>query len=126
MRKTRKSKLLFTTAFRMCISLLNVGLIWILSLPTSDERDVKTGGWTDYVWCDYLDDMCSRDNNATTVILINDNCTTLISVKDDKHEHRSATPTNFSSFYLKAAEKFFIPFQFKRIMLKSEFNFGSF
>ena len=47
----------------------------------------------------------SRHNNATTIILINDNYTVLTSIKDGKHEPWAATHTNLHNVYPKEAEK---------------------
>ena len=100
-----------------------MGLIWILAPPPSGNCDAKTCSSTDYIWRDYLDEVCSmvysRHNNAITVIFINDNYTVSISIKDDKYECRTATNTNRPNFYPKEAKKFLIPSQFKQIILKS-------
>ena len=84
MRKTAKSKLLQSCSRHPVlevplahISLVDMGLICRLASPTSDDRDEKTRSGTDYLWCDYLNKVCSMiysgHNNATTIILINDN-----------------------------------------------------
>ena len=62
----------------------------------------------------------SRRNNATTIILINDDYTIVTSIKDDEHERQTATHTNLPNVYPKESEQFPTPTQFKRIMLKSE------
>ena len=131
MRKTAKSKLLQSFSRQPVlevpsayISLVDMGLIWRLASPTSDDCDAKTCSGTDYLWHDYLNKVClmiySRHNNATTIILINNNYTVVTSVKDGKHERQTATHTNLPNFYPKEAEKFPTPTQFKWIMLKSE------
>ena len=58
--------------------------------------------------------------NATIIILINNNYTFLISMKDGKPELWAATHINLPKIYPKYAELFPTPSQFKWTMLKSE------
>ena len=131
MRKIAKSKCLQSFSIQPLlevpsayISLVDMGLVWRLASPTSDNHDAKTRSGTDYLWHDYLDKVCLmiylRHNNATTITLINENYTVLTSIKDEEHERRGATHINLSNVYPKEAEKFRTPSQFKRITLKSE------
>ena len=97
-RKTGKSKLLQSFSRQPVlevpsayISLVDMGLIWRLASPTSDDHDGKTHSGTDYLWRDYLNKVYSmiyysRHNNATTIILINNNYTVVASMKDDEHK----------------------------------------
>ena len=102
MRKTTKSKLLQSFSRQPVlevpsayISLVDMGLIWRLASPTSDDRDAKTPSGADYLWRNYLNKVCSmiylRHNNATTIILINDNYTVVTRSKmtntNDEQQH---------------------------------------
>ena len=53
----------------------------------------------------------SRRNNATTIILINDDCTIVTSIKDDEHERQTATHTSLPNVYPKESEQFPTPTQ---------------
>ena len=130
MRKTAKSKLRqsFSTEPLLnkpstYISLVDMGLIWRLASPTSDDRDIKKRSGVEYLWVDYLNKVCSmvysRHSNATKIILVNDNYE-VSSIKDDEHERRAANHINLPNVYPKENDKFPSPSQFKRIMLKSE------
>ena len=69
-----------------CISHVDMGPIWRLASPKSDDHDAKRGSGKDYLWGDYLNKICSmRHNNATTIIPINNNYSIVTSIKDGKH-----------------------------------------
>ena len=66
MRKTAKSKLLQSFSRQPVlevpsayIKLVDMGLIWRLASPTSDDHDAKTRSGTDYLWRDYLKKLCT-------------------------------------------------------------------
>ena len=97
MRKTAKRKLLQSFSRQPLlevssayISLDDMGLIWSLASPSSDNLDARTRIETDYLRRYYLGQVClmvyPRHNNAITVILTNDNNTFLTSIKDDELE----------------------------------------
>ena len=130
MRKTAKSKLLQSFSRepvqhieQPSICLVDMGLIWRLATPISDDRDIKTRCGRDYLWKDYLDKVCSmvfsRHTNAEKLILIND-VYTGSSIKDDEHDRRAAKETNLPNVYPKELDVFPTSKQFKKIMLKSE------
>ena len=94
MRKTAKSKLLQSFSRQPLLtkpltytSLVDMGLIWRLASPTSDDRDTKKRSGTDYLWRDYLDKVCSM------VYSRHSNATKISSIKDDEHERRAAKHT---------------------------------
>ena len=79
------------------VSLNVMRLIWKLTSPISDNRDAKTRCGTDYLCPDYVYKKCSmgysRHITAVTFILINDNYTILINIKDDEFPPISLTFT---------------------------------
>ena len=104
LRKTAKSKLLqsFSRQPQMehpasYVGVVDMGLIWRLASPTSDDRDHKKRCGAEYTWQDYIDKVCSmvfsRRGNAEKLILINDNYT-VSSIKDDEHDRRASKHTN--------------------------------
>ena len=91
------------------VRIVDIGIIWRFAFSTSDECDLNIRSGIDYLWHDYLDKMClkvySHQNNATIIILINDNYTVLTSIKDDKHERQSATHIPISLKFTQRKQK---------------------
>ena len=65
MRKTAKSKLLQSFSRQPVLevpsaygSLVDIGIIWRLASPASDDHDAKTRNGTDYLQRDYLNKVC--------------------------------------------------------------------
>ena len=115
MRKTAKSKLnqsfsrhLLHEVPSAYISLVDMELIWRVASHISDDNDAKTRNGKNYVWHYYLNKVWSMvyssHNNATTIILINDNYTVLTSIKEEEHKYGAVTHTNLSNVYPKEAE----------------------
>ena len=130
MRKTAKSKLLQSFEKKPVIekphtysSIVDMGLIWRLATPTSEDREVKRRSGSDFLWGDYLEKICclvhSRHKDAEKLILINDDYNTS-SIKDDEHSRRAEKYNNLPNVYPKEADKFPSASIFKRVMLKSE------
>ena len=117
LRKTAKSKLLqsFTREPQLnpneFTSLVDMGLIWRLTTPTSDDRDGKKRSGVEYTWKDYLDKICSivfaRHSNAIKIILINDKYVGS-SIKDDEHDRRAAKYANLPNVYQKVVTSFLV------------------
>ena len=129
MRKTSKSKILQgfvrnpETNLESYISVIDMGLIWRLATPTSDDRDVKRRCGSDYKWQDYLNKIVSivfsRHPAACILLLVND-IYTESNIKDGEHDRRMAKQINLPNVYPKEADNFPSAAQFKRILLKAE------
>ena len=130
MRKTAKSKILqcfhrnkYDGTPPRYSSLVDMGLIWRLATPTTDDRDIKRRCGNDYKWVDYLDKVVSmvfsRHRNAKLIVLVNDVYTNSC-IKDDEHDRRAAKQTNLPNVYPKESDNFPTISQFQKIMLKSE------
>ena len=130
MRKTAKSKLLQSFSRNAVTekpyeyaSLVDIGLIWRLSTPTSEDREAKKRNGSEYLWGDYLEKICSmiisRHSGACRIILVNDKYTGF-SIKDDEHDRRAAKHVNIPDIYPKKDDMFPGPAQFNKLMLGSE------
>ena len=130
MRKTAKSKVLqgfvrkqHDGGLQSCISFVDMGLIWRLATPTTEDRDIKKRCGAEYKWVDYLNKVVSmvfsRHQTARTLILIND-VYSGSNIKDDEHDRRAAKQINLPNVFPKEIDNFPSVSQFKKIMLKSE------
>ena len=83
MHKTCKSKLLQEFTLDPVskkphnhISLVDMGLIWRLATPSSEDREAKKRDGSQYRWSNYLDKICnmviSCHSDACLIILVND------------------------------------------------------
>ena len=101
MRITAKSKLLdllnldpIAEKPRDHVSLVDMGLIWRLAIPTPDDREASKQDGSEYRWSDYLDKISSiilsRHVDARLIILVNDKYDILFSIKDDERDRRAA------------------------------------
>jgi hypothetical protein len=130
MRKTSKSKLLqeftldpITEKPQNHISLLDMGLIWRLATPTSEDREAVKRDGSQYHWNDYLDKICnialSRHTDAGLIFLVNDRYDLPFSIKDDEHERRAAKYHHIHNVFPKPEDIFPGAVEFNKLMVKS-------
>ena len=130
MRKTCKSKLLqeFTLDSvsekpQNHISLVDMGLIWRLATPSSDDREAKQRDGSQYRWSDYLDKIfnmvISRHSDARLIVLVNDRYDLQFSIKDDEHERRAAKHQHIPNVFPKPADTFPGSVEFNKLMVNS-------
>lgn len=112
-RKSQKSKLLqklnmdVTPEPEVYTSLIDMGLIWRLAVPTIEDREKRDG--TKYTWGDYAQKMVntikSRHPNAERIICVNDSYDQDYSIKDSERILRQKQmPTK--NVFMKAENKF--------------------
>ena len=130
MRKTVKSKLL--ELFNLDpvpekpndhISLVDMGLIWRLATPTSEDREAKKRDGSEYRWSNYLEKICaiilSRHTDARLTILINDKYNLPFSIKDDEHDRRAAKHAHIPNVFPKPEDIFPGAAEFNKLMVNS-------
>jgi len=130
MRKTSKSKLL--ELFKLDpvpdmpqdhASLMDMGLIWRIATPTSDDREARRCDGSQYLWSDYLDKICSmifsRHSSAQLIILINDKYDLRFSIKDDEHDRRASKHLHIRNIYPKPHDIFPGAAEFNKLMVNS-------
>ena len=116
-RHTTKSKLLEHLNLQPVLiepsrygSIVDMGLIWRLATPTSDDRETKRRDGTVYKWKDYLDKICSlvhsRHQDADKIFLVNDRYDIQYSIKDDERDRRSAKHPDAGNKFPKPDDKF--------------------
>jgi len=131
MRKTCKSKLLYKFKLHPVpekpqdhISLVDMGLIWRLATPTSDDREAVKRDGLQYRWNDYLDKICniviSRHADARLIILVNDRYDLQFSIKDDEHERRAAKHQHIPNVSPKPEDIFPGSVEFNKLMVNSD------
>ena len=130
MRKTAKSKMLDLFNLEPIaekpldhISLVDMGLIWRLATPTSDDREARKRDGSEYHWDDYLEKIwtiiLSRHSDARLVILINDLYNLPFSIKDDEHDRRAAKHAKIPNVFPKGEDVFPAADEFNKIMVNS-------
>ena len=76
---------------RNYISILDMGYIWRLGTPTSEDREKQDG--TVFTWRDYsktlFDLIIRRHQNSSTIILVNDPYDLPVTIKASEHERRA-------------------------------------
>ena len=130
MRKTSKSKLL--ELFKLDpvpdmpqdhASLMDMGLIWRIATPTSDDREARRCDGSQYLWSDYLDKICSmifsRHSSAQLIILINDKYDLRFSIKDDEHDRRASKHLHIRNIYPKPHDIIPGAAEFNKLMVNS-------
>jgi len=75
-----------------CITVVDMGFIWRLSTPSTEDREKPDG--TDYTWKDYVlkvfELVIKRHQSAVTIIFVNDPYDLEVSIKDSEHERRAS------------------------------------
>ena len=119
-RKTTKSKLLETLNMSNVIpelqadysSIVDMGMIWHLAIPTPEDRESAKRDGRQYLWKDYLDKVVnlaySRHPRAISILLMNDIYGNP-SIKDEEHERRSRKPLAASKKFPKPSDEFLSP-----------------
>ena len=83
------------------IALVDMGFIWRLATPSSEDREKHDE--TLFTWGNYAQKMfaiiCARHPNASTIVLVNDPYDIPIDIKDNEHERRA----NGASFLSRTA-----------------------
>lgn len=112
-RKSQKSKLLQKLAMpvtpepEVYTSVIDMGLIWRLAVPTTEDREKRDG--TKFTWCDYaqkmVDFVLRRHPNAERIICVNDSYEQDYSIKDSERIHRQKQ-MSIKNVFMKAEDKF--------------------
>jgi len=112
-RKSQKSKLLQKLTMTVIpepevyTSLIDMGLIWRLAVPTTEDREKRDG--TKFTWGDYaqkmVDFVLRRHPNAERIICVNDSYEQDYSIKDSERIHRQKQMP-VSNVFMKAEDKF--------------------
>ena len=130
MHKTCKSKLLQEFTLDPVsekphnhISLVDMGLIWRLATPSSEDRKAKKRDGSQYRWSDYLDKICnmviSRHSDACLIVLVNDRYDLQFSIKDGEHERRAAKYQHIPNVFHKPEDTFPGSVEFNKLMVNS-------
>ena len=128
--KTVKGKLLelfnlnpITEEPKDYVSIVDMGLIWRLATPTSEDRESRKRNGSEYCWSDYLDKLCaiiySRHANACLIILVNDKYDLLFSIKDDEHNCRAVKYPHVPNVFPKPEDIFPKAYEFNEFMFNS-------
>ena len=130
MRKTSKSLLLQLFQLNPVlekphdfISIVDMGLIWRLATPNSEDRETRKRDGSEYRWNDYLDKILSiiisRHTNARKIILVNDRYDLPFSIKDDEHDRRASKHGHIPAVYPKPEDNFPGAAEFNKVMTSS-------
>ena len=130
MRKTQKSKLLETFITnplpnypRQYISVIDMGFLWRLATPSSDDREIVRRSGMEYTWGDYakivVSLLVSRHPYATKIFCVNDVYNREYTIKDDERDRRAMKEHNIPNVAMKTDDKLPSNAQFKRILLNS-------
>ena len=88
-------------------SVIDMGLIWRLAVPTTEDREKRDG--TKFTWCDYaqkmVDFVLRRHPNAERIICMNDSYEQDNSIKDSERIHRQKQ-MSIKNVFIKAEDKF--------------------
>ena len=126
LRKVQKSKLIDRLHFEptkldQYIGIIDMGMIWRIATPKSDEREKADG--TPYTWDDYatkiINIIFGRHLNAVTLVLVNDPYDLQYTLKDAERASRSKGQI-VPRVYPKLHEKFPSATDFKRLLCSSE------
>ena len=129
MRKTAKSKLLdlfnldpIAEKPRDHVSLVDMGLICRLAIPTPDDREAKKRDGSKYRWSDYLAKSCiklSRHVDARLIIIVNDKYDIPFSIKDNERDRRAAKYQQIPKVFPKPVDPFPSAAEFNKLMVNS-------
>lgn len=127
MRKTQKSKLqekltMTSIPYRdIYTSIVDMGLIWRLSTPTTEDREKADG--TKFTWGDYSEKLVnfvlSRHTNAERIILVNDSYEHDFSIKDSERQQRQRNQP-IRNVFMKSKDQFPSCRDFHAILAKPE------
>ena len=130
MRKTQKSKLLETSITnplpnypRQYISVIDMGFLWRLATPSSDDREIVRRSCMEYTWGDYAKKvvslLVSLHPYATKIFCVNDVYNREYTIKDDERDRRAMKEHNIPNVAMKTDDKLPSNAQFKWILLNS-------
>ena len=105
------------------VSLVDMGLIWRLAIPTPDDREARKRDGSEYRWSDYMDKICSitlsPHVDARLIILVNDKYDIPFSIKNDEPDRRAAKYQQIPNVSQEPSDPFPSAVEFNKLMVNS-------